>query len=89
VRKSLTDVMTEYGTIGLLVYVALFFLVLSGAWAAIRMGWQPESVATNMGTFAAAYVATKIAQPVRIASTVVLTPIVARVYRRVMPRPRV
>lgn len=88
-KKSFKDVLTEYGTIGLLVYMTIFVVVLSGAWLAIRFGWQSQSVAANMGTLAGAYVATKVAQPVRIASTVLLTPIVARVYRRFLPGPRV
>jgi hypothetical protein len=85
VRKSFKDVLTEYGTIGLLVYLTIFVVVLFGAWLAIRFGWQSQSVAANMGTVAAAYVVTKVAQPARIASTVLLTPIVARLYRRFLP----
>jgi hypothetical protein len=86
VRKTLKQVMTDYGAIGLVVYLTIFFLVLFGAWIALRFGWQPHSVVGNMGTFAAAYVVTKATQWVRIASTVALTPIVARAYHRVVTR---
>jgi hypothetical protein len=87
VRKKLTEILAEYGPVAVVVYFGIFFTVLFGIWAAIVLGWKPESMSANMGSFAAAYLATKVTQPFRIASTLALTPVVARVYTRVSGRP--
>lgn len=71
----------------LVVYLTIFAVVLAGFWIGIRMGWRTESAAGSVGTLAGAYVATKVVQPLRIAATVVLTPVVARVYERFRPAP--
>lgn len=81
-RKSLKQVMAEYGPVALTVYLVLFAGVLAGSWAAIRLGWSPSGAAGSAGTFAAAYVFTKLTQPLRIAATLALTPIVAKVHAR-------
>jgi hypothetical protein len=85
-RRSFKDLLTEYGTTALVIYLSIFGLVLAGFWFAIRIGWRPESAAGSAGTLAAAYIATKVTQPLRIAATLVLTPIAARVYERVRAR---
>ncbi len=82
-RKTFKHILTEYGAIAVVVYFAIFFAVLGAFWVAIRFGWHPGSVAGNVGTIAAAYLATKLTQPLRIAATLVLTPAVARLYERV------
>ena len=81
-KKTVQKLITEYGTVAVIVYFVIFFAVLGGFWLAIRFGWRPESVAGNAGTLAAAYIATKITQPIRIAATLVVTPIVAKIYER-------
>ncbi len=81
-RKTIQNVLAEYGSVAVVVYFTLFFIVLFGAWLAIHLGWRPQSVAGNVGTFTAAYVATKVTQPLRIAFTLALTPLAARVYER-------
>jgi hypothetical protein len=80
--KDPKKLIAEYGTTALVVYLVIFAAVLAGFWLAIRTGWRPESTAGNAGTLAAAYVATKVTQPLRIAGTLALTPLVARVYER-------
>jgi hypothetical protein len=87
-RKTAKDLLAEYGAIALVVYLSIFVLVLAGFWMAIRLGWRTESTAGSVGTLAAAYVAAKVTQPLRIAATVVLTPLLARLYDRFVPRPR-
>jgi len=82
-RKTLKHVLTEYGTVALVLYLAIFALVLCGTWIAMRAGWSPTSAAGNAGTFAAAYIVTKLTQPLRIAATVVLTPLLAKGWERV------
>ena len=86
VRKTFKHLMTEYGTVAVIVYFTIFFAVLFGFWAAIRFGWRAESTAGSVGTFTAAYIATKLTQPLRIAATLALTPIVAKLYERVAGR---
>ena len=81
-KQTLQRLLTEYGPVALAVYLAIFFAVLFGAWAAIQFGWRPDSVAGNVGTFTAAYLATKLTQPLRIAATIALTPLASRVHRR-------
>ena len=87
-RKTIQHLLAEYGAVAVVIYFTIFFGVLFGFWAAIRMGWQPSGATGNVGTFTAAYIATKLTQPIRIGATVLLTPVVARVYERVTGRRR-
>lgn len=82
-KQTLKQIMTEYGVTALVLYLVIFALVLAGSYLAIRVGWSPSSTSGQAGTFIAAYVVTKLTQPLRIAATVVLTPIVAKIYDRV------
>jgi hypothetical protein len=86
VKKTVQNLLAEYGTVALIVYFAIFFAVLGGFWLGIRFGWRPTSVAGSAGTLAAAYIATKLTQPIRIAATVVITPIAAKIYERMRGR---
>ena len=86
VKKTVQNLLTEYGTVAVIVYFVIFFGVLAGFWLAIRFGWRPTSTAGSMGTLAAAYIATKITQPIRIGATVVITPFVAKLYERMRRR---
>jgi hypothetical protein len=76
------------------VYFTIFFGVWVGAWAAIqrgvdlralaaRVGLSPNGTVANLGAWGAAYIFTKLLQPVRIGVTVLLTPLVVRLYERV------
>ena len=85
-RKTVQHLLTEYGAVAVVVYFAIFFAVLFGFWAAIRFGWRPSSAAGSVGAWTAAYVATKLTQPLRIAATLALTPLVAKGYERVARR---
>lgn len=87
VRKTFKLILAQYGAIALVIYLVIFFAVLFGAWAAIHLGWRPESVTGNVGAFTAAYLATKVAYPLRIAGTLALTPLVARAYARLTGKP--
>ena len=87
-RRTLKQIAAEYGTVAVVVYLTIFTVVLLGAWAAISLGWKPKSVGGGVGSFTAAYIATKIVQPFRIAATLALTPIVAKVYERLRPSAR-
>ncbi len=85
-RINFKQLLEEYGRVAIAVYLVLFAATLLGSWMAIRMGWRTAGTAGNVGTFAAAYVATKLTQPIRLAATVVLTPLVAKVHERLTGR---
>ena len=82
--KALMD---EYGKIAIATYFGIFFLVIGGFWLAIRFGVQVEGAAGTAGTLAAAWVATKLTQPLRILGTLLLTPIIGRFIRRFRKQP--
>ena len=92
-RKTFQKLMAEYGVIAAIVYFTIFFAVLIGAWAAIqggvdlaalaaRVGLSSNRFVTSLGAWTAAYIFTKLLQPVRIGATLLLTPLVARLYER-------
>ena len=85
-KKTVQNLLAEYGTVAVIVYFVIFFGVLGGFYLAIRFGWRPSSTAGSVGTLAAAYIATKLTQPIRIAATVVVTPFVAKLYERMRGR---
>ena len=87
VKKTVQNLLAEYGTVAVVVYFTIFFGTLFGFWLAIRFGWRPSSAAGTMGTWAAAYIATKLTQPIRIAATLVITPFLAKLYERMRGRP--
>ena len=82
-KDRLQKFLVEYGSLCLYVYFAIFALVLVGFATAIQLGAQLDSAAGVAGTWGAAYVATKLTQPLRIWATIAVTPIVVRVARRV------
>jgi hypothetical protein len=80
-KERLEKALLEYGSVALWVYFVIFALVLVGFATAIRLGIEVESSAGTAGTWGAAYVATKLTQPLRILATLAVTPIVVRVVR--------
>jgi hypothetical protein len=86
-RKTIQKLLVEYGAIAVVVYFAIFFLAIFGFWAAIRFGWQPSSTAGTLGIWTAAYIATKLTQPLRIVATLAVTPLIAKIYERITGRP--
>lgn len=78
----LKQLFADYGPVAVAIYFTLFFGVLIGIYLAINAGWAPEGVAGNAGAWTAAYLATKLTQPLRIGATVVLTPVVGRLWPR-------
>jgi hypothetical protein len=82
-KDRLQKLMVEYGSLGLYVYFGIFAVVLIGFAVAIQLGVEVESAAGTAGTWGAAYVATKLTQPLRILATIAVTPLVVRIARRV------
>jgi len=72
----------EYGRIAVVIYLVIFVLVFSGFAVAIMQGVEVESASGTAGTLGAAWVATKLTQPLRIAAALVLTPIFGRLFKR-------
>ncbi len=87
-KKTLKEILAEYGAIAVVVYLALFAVVLVGSYFAIRFGWTKDSTPARAGIWTAAYIVTKITQPLRIAATVVLSAFIGRLRdRRTKPEP--
>lgn len=79
---KLKQILAEYGPIAFGVYLVLFFAVFFGIYLAIYAGWAPDSVAGNASAWTAAYLLTKLTQPLRIGITVFVTPLIGRLWRR-------
>ena len=85
-REKWKALLAEYGPVAVGVYLAIFAVVFAGAAVALQLGFSFEVTAGSAGTLGAAWVATKLTQPLRILATVALTPPVAAVVRRVQPK---
>lgn len=81
-KKTLKEILAEYGAIAVVVYLVLFVVVLVGSYFAIRFGWTAKSAAGNAGIWTAAYIVTKLTQPLRIAATVLLSAFIGRLWER-------
>ncbi len=79
---KLKDLLELYGGTALVVWITIFAITWFGFWAAITAGVDVGSTAGSVGKVGAAYAATQVTKPVRIAITVILTPIVARLWQR-------
>lgn len=76
----LKQLIADYGGIAFAIYMVIFVGTLVSFWAAINAGIEVDGAAAGAGTWAAAWVATKLTQPVRIGVMLVLTPIVAKLF---------
>ena len=81
-RERLKNLLAEYGKLALYVYLAIFVVVLAGFAVAIQLGISVESAAGKAGVWGAAWLATKVTQPLRILATLALTPLLAQLLRR-------
>jgi hypothetical protein len=84
-RERLKRLLAEYGKLAIYIYIAIFAFVLVGFALAIQMGIKVDSAAGKAGVWGAAWVATKVAQPLRILATLALTPLLARLVHRRKP----
>jgi hypothetical protein len=84
-KKRLKALLEEYGSLAIYTYLGLFVVVLAGFAAAIGLGFKAHGAASGAGVLGAAYVATKLTQPLRILATVALTPVLAQVLKRWRP----
>jgi hypothetical protein len=82
-RDRLNALLAEWGPLLAIVYFSIFGLVLVGFALAIKAGFGIDSTAGTVGTWGAAWVATKLTQPLRIAATLVITPALGALIKRV------
>lgn len=93
-REQFKNLLAEWGALVLWVYFGIFAIVLLGFALAIQLGFtRAEGTADKAGTWGAflaimgaAWVATKLTQPLRIAATLVITPALAALLRRARKR---
>lgn len=78
----LKQLLHRYGRIALVVYLALFAVVYLGFLVSISAGVSPSDTTSTVGVAGAAWLATKVTQPVRIGATLLLTPLVGRLFGR-------
>lgn len=99
-RRRYKDLVEQYGRVAIGTYFAIFFAVLFGFWAAIQggadvaagfqqLGVDTQSATSRSGTLVVAYAFTKLTQPLRIAATVLLTPLLAHRFGRRPAAPEV
>ena len=79
--ERLKALMIEYGSLALWVYLVIFVAVWVGFALLISMGLHVNTHGKTAGTVLAAYLATKLTQPIRIGATLLLTPVVMKVLR--------
>jgi len=82
-REKLKQLLEVYGRVALVVYFGIFIATLAGFAIAISFGLELESAKGGAGLLMASWLATKLTQPLRIAGTLALTPIVAGVMKKV------
>ena len=78
--------MAKYGPIALAVYLGIFVLTMTGFSIAIMQGFEVEGASSTAGIFGAAWVATKLTQPIRIGATLALTPLIGKALERLKGR---
>jgi len=81
-KERFEGLLARYGRVVLPVYFAIFALTLVGFALAIQAGFEVDSATAGAGTWAAAYVATKVTQPLRIGATLLLTPLIANLLSK-------
>jgi len=93
-KERLKALLAEYGRVALVTYLCIFALVLAGFSVAFALGFEGHGVGEGASAFrgasliGAAYLATKLVQPLRIVATVALTPLVASALKRLRPSKR-
>ena len=75
------EVRAEYGRIAIGIYLTMWIMVLVAYFTAIKMGLNVEGAGEAGSALLGAWVAAKVTQPARIALTIVLTPMFARIIR--------
>jgi hypothetical protein len=86
-RERFNALLSEWGPLLVVVHFGIFGIVLVGFAMAIKLGFTPASMTGEAGTWVAAYGATKLTQPLRIAATFFITPALGTLLRRFRRQP--
>lgn len=86
VTEKFKALLAEYGRLAMITYFAIFALVLASFYLAIASGFHPASGTESIGTLGAAWLATKLTQPLRIGVTLLLTPVIGMALKRIRGR---
>lgn len=76
------EMLAQYGKIALVVWFTIFGLVMLGNVVALKSGFADVGALGGAGLIGGAYVLTQATKPIRIAVTLAVTPLVARLLRR-------
>jgi hypothetical protein len=76
------ELLKEFGVAALAVHYTIFFATWFGFWLAIKNGIAIEGVAADAGTVGGSCLATQATKPARLPLTLVVTPFVVGLYRR-------
>lgn len=76
------NLVAEWGSIAIVVYFTIFVATIVGFASAMAAGVDPEGTGATLGLWGAAWLATKATQPLRIAGTALLTPVVGAAWHR-------
>lgn len=85
-KERLKTLLAEYGQLALYTYLGLFVVVLLGFVVAIKAGFEVGSTGGTLTVVGAAWLATKATQPLRIAATLGLTPLVSVALHKLRAR---
>ena len=85
-KDRLKALLAEYGRLALYTYLGLFAVVMTGFVVAIQAGFDVASAHGTLGVVGAAWLATKATQPLRIAATLALTPLVSVALNKLRAR---
>lgn len=80
-KAKLKALLAEYGRVALWTYFGIFLLVMAGFVVAIKTGMKADTSMGKAGLLGAAWVATKLTQPIRILATLALTPLIAQLLK--------
>lgn len=86
-RERFNALLAEWGPLLVIVYFSIFGLVLVGFALAIQFGFDVRGASGAVGTWGAAYVATQLTKPLRIAATFLITPALGALLRRLRRAP--
>jgi hypothetical protein len=86
-REKLKSLLSEYGNVAIYTYLVIWVATLAGFFIAISLGFKTQGAASGLGIAGAAWLATKLTQPLRIAGTLLATPLVAAAWRKLRGKP--
>jgi hypothetical protein len=85
-RQKLMTLLEEYGRVAIYTYLVIWLATWAGFATAISLGFAIKSAQGGVGLLGASWVATKLTQPLRIAATLAVTPLVATAIKKLRGR---